>query len=464
MEIRKRLTYLFVVIVALILLLSSLAIYFFSADYRQEDFYNRLRSKGRNTAKLLIEVDEVNADLLLRIELDNPESLSEEKLIIYNYSNTVLFNTDQHNEIKVSQALLDEIRLEGEVKFETNGYEVLGSMFSDRYDRFVVITAAKDTYGLSKMKNLRNILFIVFISGIGLASLTGWIYAGRSLKPMSRVVSEVDRITISSLNLRLATEGSQDEIARLAATFNKMLDRLEKAFKMQKDFISNASHELRTPLTAITGQLEVLLLKPRNETEYTASIKSVLEDIKNLNRTSNRLLLLAQANSDSALSNMTPVRVDELTWQARSEVLRRDEKYQVEVTVSEEMDDEEYFMVNGNEQLLKTALINLMDNGCKYSDDNSVKVSMLNEFGMFVISFTNTGIGIHPLDLKQIWEPFNRGRNAMHRRGHGIGLSLVRRISEIHNGDIEVISELNTGATFTLSLPLNGGSLKNKRR
>ncbi|NEN24858.1 HAMP domain-containing histidine kinase [Cryomorpha ignava] len=453
MEIRKRLTFLFVGIVAIILLLSSLSIFYFSSNYRQEDFYNRLRSKGRNTAKLLIEVEEVDAELLLRIELDNPESLSEEKIIIYNFANEILFNTDRDNIIQISSYLLDEIRLQGEVRFETKGYEVLGAMYTDRYDRFVVITAAKDTYGLSKLKNLRNILFIVFISGIGLASLTGWLYAGRALRPISRVVSEVDRITISSLNLRLKTDASEDEIARLATTFNKMLDRLEKAFKMQKDFISNASHELRTPLTAITGQIEVLLLKERSTSEYSETLHSVLDDIKNLNHTSNRLLLLAQASSESAISNLRPVRVDELIWQARTEVLKRSSLYQIKVNVAKEINDENKFLVNGNEQLLKTVLINLMDNGCKYSDNHTVEVSMYSDSGNLKTTFANTGIGIHSDDIHLIWEPFHRGRNALQRRGHGIGLSLVKRITEIHDGHIEVTSELNKGAVFILYLP-----------
>ncbi len=454
MEIRKRLTYLFVGIVALILLLLSTAIYYFSSNYRQEDFYLRLRSKGRNTAKLLIEVEEVNAELLLRIELDNPESLSEEKIIIYNFANEVLFNTDQGNEIRIKNDLLDEIRLEGEVRFTSKGYEVIGFLYNDRYDRFVVITAAKDTHGLRKMKNLRNILIFVFLGGIALSSITGWLYAGRALRPISRVIAEVDRITISSLNLRLKTDESEDEIARLATTFNKMLNRLEKAFKMQKDFISNASHELRTPLTAITGQIEVLLLKERSSEEYIETLHSVLEDIKRLNHTSNRLLLLAQANSDGALASMHPVRVDELMWQARTEVLKRNNLYNIAVHVDERMDDERKFLVNGNDQLLKSVLINVKDNGCKYSDNHTVEVAISGQANQLTIEFSNTGIGIHPDDLILIWEPFNRGRNALQKRGHGIGLSLVKKITEIHNGTVQVESELDKGAKFKLSLPI----------
>ncbi len=452
MEIRKKLTYLFVGIVALILLFSSLAIYYFSADHREEDFYNRLHNKGQNTAKLLLEVEEVDAALLQKIEAGSPQSLHEEKLVIYNYKDEILYSSDDSTELTITSDILNKIRLEDEIRYIDKGHEVLGFMFLDTYDRFVVIAAAKDVYGFRKISNLRLILIIVFAGGVVIATLLGWVYAGRALNPISKVVSEVEQISIANLDRRIDEGNSQDEIARLAATFNKMLSRLEKAFTMQKNFIANASHELRTPLTAISGQLEVMLMKDRTSDEYRQTMISVFEDIKNLNTTSNRLLLLAQASSEIARKDIKPVRIDEVAWLARAEVLKRDNKYSIDIVPDSTIDDEAKLKVNCNEQLLKTAIINLMDNGCKYSDNHHVRLDISFAQNQVRLKFSDHGIGIPPEDIKRIFEPFHRAGNAITYKGHGIGLSLVARIAELHEGVISVESEPGKGTVFTFIL------------
>ncbi len=457
MQIRKKLTYRFITIVAVILLFSSLAVYVSSADYRKDDFYNRLINKASNTAKLLIEVEEVDAKLLHRIEDNNPMSLPEEKIVIFNYKNQRIFNTDNNGVLKITPALIDQIRLDGEIRYMEDGHEVVGFMFTDTYDRFVVIAAGKDIYGLGKLKNLRNILLFVFAISIIIVSISGWIYAGKALHPINKLVERVNNISITSLNLRLDEGDQQDEISQLAHTFNQMLERLEKAFNMQKNFIANASHELRTPLTAITGQLEVVLMKERNEAEYKETMASVLDDMKSLNNTSNRLLLLAQASSETSKVDFNPTRIDDLLWQAQQEILKRNPNYIIEIGFSETMEDEAQLTVTGNDQLLKTAVGNLMENGCKYSEDHKVQVFVLPRPKYLHIIFTDKGIGISADDLKQIFEPFHRGSNAVGYKGHGIGLSLVDRIVQLHSGRIDVTSNVGEGTSFTLILPYPKG-------
>ena len=456
MQIRTRLTYQFITIVAFMLFLSSLAIYFFSADYRKDNFHSRLANKASNTAKLLIEVEEVDADLLKKIEKDNPVSLPNEKIIIYNYQNEIIYSSDEKHILNIPVRLLDKIRLDGEIQFRQGDHEILGFLFADQYDRFVVVAAATDIYGLKKLQNLRMILLVVFGISIMLAFIAGWIFSGKALKPISKVVEQVDNITITSLNLRVDEGNGKDEIARLAHTFNKMLDRLETSFKMQKNFIANASHELRTPLTAITGQLEVVSMNERDNSEYKETIHSVLEDMKNLNHVSNKLLLLAQASSETAEADFQPLRIDDIAWQARTELIKRNKGYTINVAFKDDLDDDRKLTVKGNEQLLKTAILNLMDNGCKYSGNHQVNVHIDAGDKQVILEFKDNGIGIAEEDLKHIFEPFHRGRNAITIKGHGIGLSLVERIIKLHGGIITVSSVINQGTIFTISLPSSG--------
>ncbi|MEX2233329.1 MAG: ATP-binding protein [Cyclobacteriaceae bacterium] len=453
MNIRTKLTLRFILITAIIFLLSSVLIYVFSADYRKEDFYNRLLNKANNTAKLLIEVDEVDVALLRRIEQDNPVSLPDEKIIIYNYKDTLLFTTDEEETIRVDTALLDKIRLEDELRFVQGDYEVLGFLFKGQYDRFVVIAAATDIYGYKRLRNLVFILLIVFSISLVIVSISGWIYAGRALRPIASVVDRVSEISIASLNLRVDEGNAKDEIARLAQTFNSMLSRLETSFTTQKNFIANASHELRTPLTAITGQLEVTMLNTRSGEDYRKVINSVLEDIKNLNNLSNRLLLLAQTSSAEKHTKFSYLRIDEMMWQVKEELLKHHPSFVINIDLSESLDDETKLTIKGDEQLIKIALSNLIENGCKYSINQTTDVYIDAARTGLSVSFKDTGIGIPVDDLANIFEPFYRGSNTKKIRGHGIGLSMVKGIMKIHDGTIRITSAERIGTTITVDFP-----------
>ncbi|MBU0763902.1 MAG: HAMP domain-containing protein [Bacteroidetes bacterium] len=453
MKIRSILTLQFALIVTVIFIAASVAIYLTSSGHRREDFYDRLKSKATNTAKLLIEVEAVDLKLLKIIEKDNPVSLPNERISIFNYLNDTIYSTDAAEVLNTGKEMLNRIRLEREVKLRQGDYEVLGFLFTDKFDRFVVVIAATDIFGFRKLKNLRIALFSVFGASILLVLISGWFYAGRALRPISRVIEQVNAIGISSLNLRVDEGNGNDEIAKLAQTFNRMLVRLETAFRVQKNFIANASHELRTPLTAITGQAEVVLMKDRSVSEYKEALYSVLEDMKSLNSTSNRLLLLAQASSETSEVSFGRVRMDDILWQARTELLRRHKEYSIEIIFDDSFNDE-LLEVMGNEQLMKTAVLNLMENGCKYSTPNEIRVTLGMIGKSIFIRFEDKGIGIPAEDMEHIFEPFHRSINALSVKGHGIGLSLVDRILRLHKGIIRVESEVNRGTVFTVTIPV----------
>lgn len=453
MNIRTRLTIQFLSIASVIMIVSSVAVYLLSAHYRQVDLYERLKNKANVTARLLIKVDEIDINLLRKIEKGNPMSLPDEKVIIFNYKNNILFSTDENNTIKTDINLLNKIRLESEVKYKQGKYEVLGFLYSYKYDRFVVLAAATDIYGKKRIHNLAIVLIIVVAVSLLLFMISGWIYAGKALKPITRIIKEVNDIKISSLNKRLHEGEGKDELEQLSHTFNNMLDEIEAAFKTQKGFIANASHELRTPLTAITGQLEFILMKPHTSEEYKNTLSSVFEDIKNLNMASKRLLLLAQTSSDISESAFLPVRMDEITWLACEDALRYSPDYNVKFNLDESLDDET-MTVAGDEQLLKIAIYNLIENGCKYSNDHTVIVNIRAAQPNVIIEVIDHGIGMTQEDIRQITTPFFRGDNVSSTKGTGIGHSLIDRIIKVHHGTIQIISELNKGTKIILQLPL----------
>jgi len=371
--IRTRLALQFTYIVTLILILFSFIIYYFSASYRESEFYSRLEKKALTTAKLLIEVKEVDYNLMKIIDRNTLNALHKEVVMIYNSKNQQIYNSLDNDSILISTSFLDKIRQLKSIRYHEGKNEAIGLIFTLHSDQYTVIASAYDNYGRTKLYNLIWIIIVGFFISTGLTIYLGRIYADRALKPMSDVVKQVDKITITSLNMRISEGNGTDEIAQLAITFNKMLERLESAFEMQRSFVSNASHELRTPLTSITGQIEVSLMKLRTHEEYEAILESVLEDIKNLNALSNGLLDLAKASSDISAIAIHPLRLDEILWQSRTELIERKKDYHISIQFKEPIEDEKELTVLSNEHLLKTAIINLMETACKFSYERSIE-------------------------------------------------------------------------------------------
>lgn len=454
LKIRTRLAVQFAVIVGSILIAFSVSVYIFSKTYHTNEFNKRLRDKALTTAKLLIEVKEIDHDLLKLIDRNSINALSNEKVVIFDYKNNMIYNSLDDDTINVSQELLDKIRLNNEINFHQGEYQVVGLLYTDRFNRFVVIASAIDKYGNSKLRNLSWILILGFFTSTALAILAGRIYAGRALNPISKVLRQVDQISLASLNLRVNEGNGADEIAQLAITFNKMLERLESAFEVQQSFVSNASHELRTPLTSIKGNIEVSLMKQRGKEEYEQILVSVLEDTQNLIDLSNRLLDLAKASSDVSQISIADLRLDEVIWESRSWLIKSNPLYHIDVTYDESvLSDENNLFIKGNEHLIKLAIVNLMDNGCKYSGDKSVTVRLTLDNKTLLAEFIDHGIGINADDLSRVFQPFYRAVNARHLSGHGLGLSLTEKIVSIHSGKISISSEPGSGTIVSVGFP-----------
>lgn len=452
MTIRTRLALQFMLLGSMVLGTAFVVVYMLQSVYRAEEFTGRMRDRGTSTAKLLIQVDEVSEALLTRIESTSPVRLPEEAIRIFNHHNELIFHIGDETLPATPVELLDRIRLDGEKEQSFGMREGILFRFNDRYERFVVQVAGNDIFGRSKLRNLLRILVLTFLAGVLIMFFIGRVYAQRALAPVQRLVVAMRSTGPGELDRRVPVGSSQDEIAELARSFNDLIARLEEAFAAQRNFIANASHEMRTPLTTISGQLEVLLLRDRDTAEYREALRSVLDDMRALNRLTDRLLLLAQAETASTASTFTPVRMDEMLWAARHEVQRVDERYKVLVLI-EEVEEEVDVTVSGNEALLRSLVYNLMENACKYSDDQCAKVTLSGAGDTVTIQVENSGRGIPPEQHARIFEPFFRATNTGGAKGHGIGLSLVRRITELHGGTITLRSDAGQGAVFQITLP-----------
>ena len=296
------------------------------------------------------------------------------------------------------------------------------------------------------------IIIVVFVLSAILIVFAGYFNAKQSLVPIKDIIRQVDNIKANNLSSRLAVK-NKDEIAELSDNFNKMLERIESAFETERMFVSNVSHELRTPLTSIIGQVEVTLLKPRNDEEYKMLLISILEDVKNMKTIINGFLDLAEAGIETNNHKFNLLRTDELIFSVKDEILKRKPNYEIYIDFENLPEDEDEVSIKGNERLLRILFLNLIDNACKFSDQHKVSIKIGYDSFFVTLRFLDNGIGIPNDELNLIFQPLYRGSNTSGKGGHGIGLSIVKRIADIHHAMVDINSALNIGTSVTIKFP-----------
>ena len=326
MKIRLQFTLLFSLVVGVILFFFSFSIYYLSENFRQSDFHSRIEDKAIIKLKLFLSTDGNHKNLLFnQSDRDNVHSDVDHKVIIFDENDALLYR-DSSTSIP-SKTILNTIKKDNTFDFSKNNIEYFGFVYSYQEKPYTIVASAHDQYGTKYISNLKRVLFvrgsIIFV----IIFISGWLYAGHFLKPITKIVNQVENITSSNLNHRLTADNKKDEIGQLTNTFNHMLERLETSFNIQKRLVSNASHELRNPLAAISGQIEVSLMKDRENEEYKMVLTSILKDIKNLRTLSNNLIELANSDVEIMSQKFEKLRIDELLWDVREDMSKHKPEY-----------------------------------------------------------------------------------------------------------------------------------------
>ena len=456
MQIRSRLTYQFTYLVSAILFVSYFVIYLFTQENYKDKFYSRLRQKANTTAQLLVNVNQVDSKLMGIIGQTNRDLLYRESILVYDLCNERIYASNDSINLHIDVDLIKQVRQKQEIHFQREDIEVLGTVFATPQGRLVVFAGAVDQYSAENAKDLKNILIALFLLFILIVVLSGWFFAGQAVNPFSEVIEQVDKLSPKRLEERLKSPDFEDEIGKMVSTVNRLLERIENAFKLQKTFIANVSHELKNPLTKISSQLEVSLLKERESGDYKNTISSVLEDTQELAAITESLLELNKLSLSDSQAGFNEWRIDEILWEARSLTQKLNSAYKVSIDTSHMPEDEEMLLIKADDKLILTALKNLMENACKFSPTKSAHVSFKNSGNSIQIFVRNEGKGIPANDLPYIFQPFFRGENTASSKGYGIGLSLVERIVQLHNGQISVVSVPDSFTEFTVTFNVSG--------
>jgi signal transduction histidine kinase len=453
MQIRTRLTLLFLLIAAGILASVLIVVYLVYQNDTEETFYAGLKAQTDLTVNTLLQKKAVLQPLQNTWPAPEGDTLSyHDNVSIYNNGYDRVF-TVHPEAVPVSAKAIQDVYMQGEVRFRHFNHDAFARLMEVPGAGAYIVVA--DAFcDLSALSRLRNILIFSFLLGIALLAGWGWYFSGQALEPVSNIMNEVDSLHPSDLSRRLHTGQNHDEMYRLAETFNRLLDRVEHAFRMQRMFLSNVSHELRNPLTAIRTQLDVVLQRERTPAAYQKALESVLEDVTSISDVEEKLLQLARIYNDPNAITFDAIRIDELLWQVKDQLLKRRPEYRVSVEFLEMPASDEPLNIHANDALLRTAIINLMDNGCKYSPDHRVWVRVrFRQDGAHEIAVCDNGPGIPREEIALIFEPFFRSPRHLQIKGTGVGLSLVQSILRLHRVGLTVNCPPAGGSVFLLQFP-----------
>jgi two-component system OmpR family sensor kinase len=293
-----------------------------------------------------------------------------------------------------------------------------------------------------------TVAILVAVTAIGV------VLARSALRPVDQIVARARLIGAANLTERLPDPGTSDELGRLAATLNEMLDRIERSVESQRRFTADASHELRSPLSRLRIELEVALRRPRTLADYEAVLRSALEEAERLSRLTEELLMLARLDAGEAVARPdAPVALAPLVEAELNRLKPEADARQITVAVAAPPE----VAVQAPADTLGLVIANLLQNAVKFSPPTGrVTVTLRPKGTEAVLSVANSGPGIPPEDLPRVFERFYRGTRSRSPDlpGVGLGLAISRAIVDAYGGHIAVESTRRAGTTFTVRLPL----------
>ncbi|WP_394237584.1 ATP-binding protein [Niallia oryzisoli] len=427
----------------------------------KQDSYNNVDLMLSNISSHVDEeiTRQLNEGIPLEKVTVSADSLSVNEIaVMVKNNNGEMIKTNSHPFFKGHQLIKNNKLLEGpmyQTITDENGVRIrvnIKPIFQDK----VQVGLIETLYSLftldRSVQKFKWIVISLTVLGIALASVAAWFLAKKTLWRVDLIGKTAKAITASQdFNQRVLYTGPPDELGQLSETFNQMLDSLEKAYKNQRRFLSDASHELRAPLTTIRGNLDILY-KMKNIPE--SEKEEILGDIRNeairMSKLVSDLLSLARADAGQIYQK----KVINLSMIA-TEVMGEIDLWEKEVSVNANIID--HLNIWGDRDLIKQVLIILIDNAINYTPSNGeIFLTITKEKRQAVIRIQDSGIGIQPDELPFIFDRFYRTEAARRKSpdGTGLGLSIAKWIVDEHEGNIELKSKPGEGTAITTYIPL----------
>ncbi len=441
-----KITFVYGMIIALLLFLTSSAILFGFRFYLYEE----------------AKKDVVNHSSILTDYIDEQNTISQAKISKLAQDNNLIVTLFDDNKKLI---------------YSTNENMASNSLPNLFYSPTIIGLGNKEVVTFVKIINLNNdsilylqitknldnentyitilITILLIVNGLGLIFilLIGSSISKKMLRPVRDMTNTVKAIDIDNLDTRLDVSGSHDELKDLAETFNSMFDRIKESYDKQNQFVSDASHELRTPISVIQGYANLLDRWGKENPEVMEeSIEAIKSESENMKHLIEKLLFLARRDKNLIKLEKETFSVNDLILEIVKETKLIDFSHEI----ISDIEDDVFFY--GDYKSIKQAIRILVDNSVKFTPvDGTIKVSSSCSNKFIFISVEDTGVGIPEEDIPRIFDRFYRSDKSRTKEsgGHGLGLSIAKWIVDAHNGKINVKSKVGIGTKITISLPIS---------
>lgn len=461
MPIRLRLTLWYLVILTVVLTLVAAGIYTFVATEERQNVDRILRERAEAFARAYTsELKEEPSDKAVAEVGHN----FDEDVFVYAAAGNLVWRSPMHA-LRVADArAISQLR------------QVIESAFHGREDavtigtvrcmaapfangRYVFVSTESLAGRRNALLRLRRAFVIVIPAALVIAAIGGYVLAAGSLMPVAQMTATASRIEAENLSERIAVPNPSDELGRLAAVLNALLERLERSFQQQKQLLADTSHELRTPLTIIRSEADVTLSRERSAEEYRRALEVIQSESAHLTSLIESVLLLARADARQARLARQEFALAEVIEQSVQSLRTIAQRRAIDLACTA---DGPMPMI-GDPELVRRMLLNLLDNGIKFTDrGGQVRLDSHRAGAEYVITVSDSGRGIPAEAQERIFDRFFRVDSARGREvsgdgasGAGLGLAIARWIARAHGGDLRLLRSSAAGSLFQATLPRN---------
>ncbi len=443
-------------------LILSTAILFSSFYWvTQRELYSHtdtiLRSHGEKVRDIVLEENPENQNMTPTGILDEMKEIPGMIVFVTNQDGVPIFTSQNFGNTNAVTALYGQYVTNRDIPIVN--YEI-GSQVM----RFIIVPGVTDGHISNivmvghpidviqnSLRSLTTSLTLVFLSLIIPTVLGGYFLAGSALKPIGEISDEMEALSVENLKKRVKNTGTGDEVEKLTTAFNRLLERMEKAFDRERQFMADVAHELKTPIATLKSSIEIALSKPRTNEEYKKEMANLLSDTDRLSQTLNNLLAIAWSQTDISQNLLESVSITDMG----KELLEIGKKLGNEKHLTFQTHIENDIIVQGKKDKLFRALLNILENAIKYSGKKGkITVTMKRRSNAVSILIKDNGKGIDQKDLPHIFDRYYRGSKTDKTFGSGLGLSIAHAIISAHKGNIDVESLPGHGTSFHILLPV----------
>ena len=452
MTIRKQIIRYVSSTIILLVGISFVFIYTLFSEYREEEFQQRQKEKIRTTLKFLTDVEEMNESIAQAMDKITIHDFYDEKLLIYNAEKKLIHSSIDDLPISISKTLLNQLSPENPwIETKEEQYDVIGAHVISNGKEYYGISKAYDEFGFTKLYYLQIVLLSVFILISLVVLIVSFYLAKKITSPIRYFTDELRTFSIENKEeIHIPEKETNVEIEIWTKRFNELIKRTKEAFSFQKNAVNHISHELKTPIAILVSNFDKME-KNISDSALKEQLIQQKERTKSLGDIIQTLLDITKMESPT-LIDKTNFRVDEAVFDLLDELQAVYPNFAFEINYSSADFSDSDLVFCGNKNLIKTVFSNLLINSILYNSSNKSSITFSVDENYIHLKICNAGPLISEKERPFIFNHFFRGENSAGKSGFGLGLVLVKKIIDLHQGCI-IYSIENDINQFILSLP-----------